>query len=87
MKDWYKSRRAFVHNKNTLPETNSEFTPENGCLEFDTFLSGARPIFRSYLSFREGNNNDDNNNNYSTPRGPGSPFENDFMEPKYYDFR
>ena len=37
---------------NTLPETNSEFTPENGWLEYDSFLLGW-PIFRCYVSFRE----------------------------------
>ena len=29
----------------TLPETNG-FAPENGWLEYDPFLFGARPIFR-----------------------------------------
>ncbi len=38
----------------TLPETNSEFTPENGWLEDYTFLLG-RPIFRCYVHFGEGN--------------------------------
>ena len=28
-----------------LFETNSELTPENGWLEYDRFLFGARPIF------------------------------------------
>ena len=29
----------------TLPETNSKFAPENGCLEYDRFLKrGKRPI-------------------------------------------
>ena len=32
----------------TLPETNSQFTPENRCLEDDPFLLG-RPIFRCEL--------------------------------------
>ena len=36
----------------TLPETNI-FAPENGWLEDDPFLLG-RPIFRGYVSFREG---------------------------------
>ena len=31
-----------------LPETNSEFTPENGWLEYDCFLLGW-PIFRCEL--------------------------------------
>ena len=38
-----------------LPETNSEFTPENWCLEvgrWNSFL--GRHIFRDYVSFREG---------------------------------
>ena len=39
--------------KNALPETNSKFTPENGWLEDDRFLLGW-PIFRGYVSFREG---------------------------------
>ena len=38
----------------TLPETN--IAPRNGWLEYDPFLSG-RPIFRGYVSFREGNKN------------------------------
>ena len=37
----------------TLPETNSEVTLENGWLEYKPFLLG-RPIFRGYVSFREG---------------------------------
>ena len=38
---------------NTLPETNSEFTPENGWLEY-RFPFGFRPIFRgAWVSFRE----------------------------------
>ena len=37
----------------TLPETN--VAPENGWLEYTTFLLGSRPIFRGYVSFREGN--------------------------------
>ena len=32
----------------TLSETNSEFTPENGWLEYDRFLLGW-PIFRGYV--------------------------------------
>ena len=32
----------------TLPETNSEFTPKNGWLEYDSFLLGW-PIFRGEL--------------------------------------
>ena len=38
----------------TRPETNSEFTPETGCLEDDSFPFGVRPIFRCELavSFR-----------------------------------
>ena len=32
--------------QDTLPKSNSEFTPENGWLEDDPFLFGARPIFR-----------------------------------------
>ena len=32
----------------TLPETNSEFAPENGWLEYKPFLLG-RPIFRGEL--------------------------------------
>ena len=39
--------------KITLPETNSEFTPENGWLEYDRFLLGW-PILRCYVSCREG---------------------------------
>ena len=40
----------------TLPETNSEFTPENGWLEyFLVSFWGKRPIFRGHVSFREGN--------------------------------
>ena len=35
----------------TLPETN--IAPENGWLEYKPFLLG-RPIFRGYVSFREG---------------------------------
>ena len=35
----------------TFPETN--IAPENGWLEYDRFLLG-RPIFRCYVSFREG---------------------------------
>ena len=35
------------------PETNSEFTPENGWLEYDRFLL-ERPIFSGYVSLREG---------------------------------
>ena len=35
------------------PETNSEFTPENGWLEYERFLLGWS-IFRGYVSFREG---------------------------------
>ncbi len=38
----------------TLPETNSEFTPKNGWLEYYVPI-GFRPIFRCYVSFREGN--------------------------------
>ena len=34
----------------TLPETNSEFTPENGWLEDDFSF---QYIFRGYVSFRE----------------------------------
>ena len=37
----------------TLPETNI-FAYENGWLEYDRFLLGW-PIFRCYVSFREGN--------------------------------
>ena len=36
----------------TLPETNT-FAPENGWLEYHRFLL-EWPIFRGYLSFREG---------------------------------
>ena len=36
----------------TLPETNI-FAPKNGWLEYKPFLLG-RPIFRGYVSFREG---------------------------------
>ena len=36
----------------TLPKTNM-FAPENGWLEYDRFLLGW-PIFRDYVSFREG---------------------------------
>ncbi len=39
--------------KITLPETNSEFAPENAWLEYDRFLLGW-PIFRGDVSFREG---------------------------------
>ena len=35
----------------TIPETN--IAPENGWLE-DEFPFGARPVFRDYVSFREG---------------------------------
>ena len=41
-----------------LPETNSKFAPEDGCLEEDHFfLWGKRPIFRGKLpvSLRESN--------------------------------
>ena len=34
--------------QDTLPETNSEFAPKNGWLEFDPFLL-KRPIFRGEL--------------------------------------
>ena len=37
-----------------LPKTNSKFAPKNGWLEYDPFLLGFRPIFRGYVSFREG---------------------------------
>ena len=37
--------------ENTLPETN--MAPENGWLEYDRFILGW-PIFRGYVSFREG---------------------------------
>jgi len=37
----------------TLPETNI-FAFETGWLEYDPFLLGFRPIFRGYVSFREG---------------------------------
>ena len=39
------------HASVTPPETN--IAPENGWLEYDRFLLG-RPIFRCYVSFREG---------------------------------
>ena len=38
--------------KDTLPETNSEFTAEIEWLEYDRFRLGW-PIFRGYVSFRE----------------------------------
>ncbi len=40
----------------TLPQSNSEFTPENRWFEDDpaSFL-GLRRIFRCHVSFREGN--------------------------------
>ena len=39
----------------TLPETNSEFTPENGWLEDDCFLLGQKACFQGRaVSFREG---------------------------------
>ena len=39
---------------NSIPETNSEFTPENGWLEYYFFLLGrlVRPIFRGELAVR-----------------------------------
>ena len=46
----------FTHRGITLPETNSEFTPENGCLEYDRFLLGQKTCFQGQtVSFREGN--------------------------------
>ena len=37
----------------TLPETNSEFTPENGWLEYDRFLLGPG-LFSGASCFGEG---------------------------------
>ena len=37
----------------TLPETNSEFTPENGWLEYDCFLLGMAYFQVRAVSFRE----------------------------------
>ena len=39
----------------TLPETNSEFAPENGWLEYDPFLLGKNGLFSGAfaVSFRE----------------------------------
>ena len=36
------------------PETNIDIAPENAWLEYDPFILGPRPIFRGYVSFREG---------------------------------
>ena len=38
--------------RGTLPKTN--VVPENQWLEDDSFLFGIRPIFRGFVSFREG---------------------------------
>ena len=46
-----KGGKVLLHVPVTLPETN--ITPKNGWLEYDPFLLG-RPIFRGYVSFREG---------------------------------
>ena len=43
--------KNLYHLESTLPETN--VAPTNGWLEYDPFLLG-RPIFRGYVSFREG---------------------------------
>ena len=32
--------------RHTLPETNIPVAPKNGCLEYDPFLLGFRPIFK-----------------------------------------
>ena len=46
----------FTHRGITLPQTNSEFTPENGCLEYERFLLGQKACFQGQaVSFREGN--------------------------------
>ena len=42
------ARLSVFGEKCTLPETNSEFTPENGWLEYDCFPLGW-PIFRGEL--------------------------------------
>ena len=45
----------FQNNKPTRnPETNSKFAPENGWLEYDSFLL-KWPIFRCYVSLPESN--------------------------------
>ena len=38
-----------THHTHTLPETNSEFTPENGWLEDDPFLWGQKAYFQVLL--------------------------------------
>ena len=39
----------------SLPETNSKFAPENGCLEYDRFLLGFGNFSGAFaVSFREG---------------------------------
>ena len=38
-----------THHTHTLPETNSEFTPENGWLEDDRFLWGQKAYFQVLL--------------------------------------
>ena len=45
--------------KDTLPETNSKFAPENGWLEYKPFLLGRLGLFSGAfdVSFREGNCN------------------------------
>ncbi len=50
---WYPGGPVLRLGKESVPETNSEFTPENGWLEDDPFLYGW-PIFRGYVSFRDG---------------------------------
>ena len=37
---------TLIRPKNTLPETNSEFAPENGWLEDDRFLLGQKAHFQ-----------------------------------------
>ncbi len=45
----------FVGSWFILPETNSEFAPENGWLEYDPFLLGQTAYFQGRtVSFREG---------------------------------
>ncbi len=55
-----KSHLSNNNKNNTFPETN--IAPKSGWLEYYTFLLG-RPIFRCYVSFREGNRNKSKNNN------------------------
>ena len=45
--------REFLENRNNLPETNSSPLKMDG---WNTSFLLGRPIFRGYVSFREGNN-------------------------------